>query len=293
MRPVCRRGRFGLRMQPMNLLPVAGGQLEYELIDLTPAWEIDPPTVVFHHGIGADMGIWSAWLPLLSASFRLVRFSMRGFGGSTLPQSDFEWSLDSFTSDLIAVADATRSQRFHLIAESFGGTIALNTSLQQPGRVRSLTLLSTPHRGASVKPVAGWPELAASPQGMRQWNDQMMTGRFGEGDLSPAALHWFRQVQERTDPAVLRNVAQLISGIDLTPQLPRLETPVLLISGDGSPYVGVAQVAALHKLLRASQVYILPNARHGIAFSHVSQCAQAFLTFAAAQSGFTPTLETT
>ncbi|WP_309604189.1 alpha/beta hydrolase, partial [Phenylobacterium sp.] len=267
----------------MNQLPIGGGQLEYEVIDLTPPWQVDPPTVVFHHGIGADMGIWSAWLPLLSASFRLVRFSMRGFGDSTLPSPEFDWSLDSFSSDLIAVADATRTRKFHLIAESFGGTIALNTALQQSARVQSLTLLSTPHRGASVKPVAGWPELAASPQGMRQWNDQMLAGRFGEGDLSPAALDWFRQVQERTDPILLRRIAQLISGIDLTPQLPRLETPVLLISGDGSPYVGVEQVAALHKLLRASQVYILPNARHGIAFSHAAQCAQAFLTFAAAQ----------
>ena len=276
----------------MNQLPIAGGQLEYELIDLTAPWEVDPPTVLFHHGIGTDMGIWSAWLPLLSASFRLVRFSMRGFGGSTLPPPDFDWTLDTFSSDLMAVADATQTQRFHLIAESFGGTIALSTALQQSARVRSLTLLSTPHRGASVRPVAGWPDLAASPQGMRQWNEQMMAGRFRQGDLAPAALDWFRQVQERTDPGLLRNIAQLIARTDLTPQLPRLATPVLLISGDGSPYVGVEQVAALHKLLPACQVYILPNARHGIAFSHAGQCARAFLTFVAAQSGSIPTLET-
>lgn len=276
----------------MNQLPIGGGQLEYELIDLTPAWRVNPPTVVFHHGIGTDMGIWSAWLPLLSASFRLVRFSMRGFGGSTLPQPDFDWSLDSFTRDLIAVADATQTQRFHLIAESFGGTIALNTALQHAGRVCSLTLLSTPHRGASVKPVAAWTDLAASPQGMRQWSQEMMSGRFGEGGLAPAALQWFRQVQERTDPILLRNLANLISRTDLTPQLPQLKTPVLLISGDSSPYVGVEQVAALHQLLPASQVCILANARHGIAFSHAGPCAQAFLAFAAAQSGSTSTPET-
>ena len=36
----------------MIRLPIVGGQLEYELIELTPAWRINPPTVVFHHGIG-------------------------------------------------------------------------------------------------------------------------------------------------------------------------------------------------------------------------------------------------
>ena len=276
----------------MNQLRIVDGQLDYELIDLTPAWLVNPPTVVFHHGIGTDMGIWSAWLPLLSASFRLVRFSMRGFGGSTLPQPDFDWSLDSFTRDLIAVADATQTQRFHLIAESFGGTIALNTALQQPGRVCSLTLLSTPHRGASVRPVAAWTDLAASAQGMLQWSQEMMTGRFGEVGLEPAARQWFREVQERTAPVLLRNLAQLISRTDLTPQLSRLRKPVLLISGDSSPYVGVEQVAALHKLLPASQVCILPNARHGIAFSHAGPCIKVFLAFAAAQSGSTSIPET-
>ena len=88
-----------------------------------------------------------------------------------------------------------------------------------------------------------------------------------------------------TDPIILRKLAQLISGTDLTPQLPRLETPVRLSSGDGSPCVGVEQVAALHPLLPASQVCILPNTRHGMAFSHAGPCGQAFLAFAAAQSG--------
>ena len=122
--------------------------------------------------------------------------------------------------------------------------------------------------------------------------DLTPAGRFGEVGLEPAARQWFREVQERTAPVLLRNLAQLISRTDLTPQLPRLRKPVLLISGDSSPYVGVEQVAALHKLLPASQVCILPNARHGIAFSHAGPCAQAFLAFAAAQSGSTSTPET-
>lgn len=75
-----------------------------------------------------------------------------------------------------------------------------------------------------------------------------------------------------TDPIILRQLAQLISGTDLTPQLPRLETPVLLSSGDGSPCVRVEQVAALQPLLPASQACIIPNARHGMAFSHAGPC---------------------
>ena len=64
------------------------------------------------------------------------------------------------------------------------------------------------------------------------------------------------------------------------------------IRAGAQPLCGVEQVAALHQLLPASQVCILPNARHGIAFSHAGPCVEAFLAFAAAQSGSTSTPET-
>ena len=269
----------------MPSLAVAGGQLDYELIDMTPPWLREPQAVLFHHGIGTDMGIWASWLPALAAQFRLVRFSMRGFGGSSLPAADFAWTLDSFSDDLIALADAAGIERFHLIAESFGGTVSLNTALARPERVNSLTLLSTPHRGASVRPVAAWPALTASAAGMRQWNQEMMIGRFTDTSLAPAARRWFQGVQEETSPEVLRQLAGLISRTDLTPLLSRLHVPALLMSGDASPYVGLEQVALLHKLLPASRVQIFPAARHGIAFSHPAQCVRAFTCFVAGLSG--------
>lgn len=269
----------------MPFLTVAGGQLEYELIDLTPPWLREPQAVLFHHGIGTDMGIWASWLPALAARFRLVRFSMRGFGGSSPPPPDFAWTLDSFSDDLLALADALGIERFHLIAESFGGTVSLNAALARPERVNSLTLLSTPHRGASVMPVAAWPALTASAEGMRQWSQEMMNGRFTDTSLTPAARRWFQEVQEQTSPEVLRRLASLISRTDLTPLLPRLRAPALLMSGDASPYVGVEQIVALHKLLPASRVQIFPDARHGIAFSHPAQCARAFTCFVAGLSG--------
>lgn len=269
-------------------VPVVEGRLECQVIDITAAWLRPAPVVIFQHGIGTDMGIWSEWLPALASQYRLVRFSMRGFGNSSLPGDCFDWTLERFSEDLLAVADAAGASRFHLIAESFGGTIALHTALRHPQRVESLGLMSTPHCGAAVLPVQQWPDYAMTCAGMAQWSAEMMVGRFTEGAVNPRALAWFQQTQERTTPAVLRHLAGLVATTDLRPRLAQLQTPALLMSGDDSPYVGIEQVAALHKLLPHSQVKIIPNARHGIAFSHARECARSFFAFAAGLRGPQP-----
>lgn len=265
----------------MQKIAVRGGCLDVEVIDLTPPWVVDAPTVILHHGIGIDMNIWSGWLPQLVDTFRIVRFNMRDFGESAAPSSETELDIDTFADDVIAVADATGTPRFHLIAESFGGMVSLNTAIRYPDRVMSATLLSTPHCGADIRPLGGWPALTQSADGMRQWNDEMMTGRFTPHGIGECAAAWFRTVQEGTPPAWLCTLARLITRTDLSEALPALDVPVLLISGDASPYVGVSQVAKLKGLLPDARVRILAGARHGVAFSHPAQSAGAFRAFMA------------
>ena len=272
----------------MQKIAVRGGYLDVEVIDLTPPWIVDAPTVIFHHGIGIDMNIWSGWLPQLVGAFRIVRFNMRDFGESAVPLSDAELDIDTFADDVIAVANATGTSRFHLIAESFGGMVSLNTAIRRPDRVRSATLLSTPHCGADIRPLSGWPELTQSAEGMSQWNDEMMAGRFTPHGIEACAAAWFRTVQEGTSPAWLSTMTRLITRTDLSDALPALDVPVLLISGDASPYVGVSQVARLKALLPDSQVQILAGARHGVAFSHPAQSASAFRAFMASAPFFHP-----
>jgi pimeloyl-ACP methyl ester carboxylesterase len=141
--------------------------------------------------------------------------------------------------------------------------------------------MSTPYRGAAVEPVAHWLRYTESAEGMIQWNDEMMVGRFKPDAVSDRALQWFRRTQERTSASVLRHFAHLVAGADLTQRLAALQIPTLLIVGDSSPYVGLGQLAALHKLLPHTRVQVIPHAAHGIAFSHAQTCSSSFLEFVA------------
>jgi pimeloyl-ACP methyl ester carboxylesterase len=63
----------------MPVLSSGGQRLHFELIDNPAPWGTDPYTILFHHGIGTDSGIWAKWIGSFVDRYRIVRFDMRGF----------------------------------------------------------------------------------------------------------------------------------------------------------------------------------------------------------------------
>ena len=175
--------------------------------------------------------------------------------------------------------DRVAAPRFHLIGESFGGTVTLYTSVVQGARLLSATCISAPHRGGSIKVLKGWNTLLGTADGMRAWSQNMMEYRFRDGAVSPAAFAWFKAEQDKTDPAMVRGVSELVMKTDLTPFLVRVLGPVLLLAPDSSPFVESQLVAELHGLLTTSELQVFAGTRHGLAFSHARECAELFVEF--------------
>lgn len=62
----------------MREITVADGALAWDIVDLAPPWLTTPSTVIQHHGIGTNAGMWSEWLPRLAACHRVVRTARQG-----------------------------------------------------------------------------------------------------------------------------------------------------------------------------------------------------------------------
>lgn len=269
----------------MREVAVAGGILAWDAVDLAPPWQAGPETVILHHGLGTTSDMWSQWLPRLATRHRVVRFDMRGCGQSGPLNQDVALSLELFRDDLMAVADAAGVERFHLIGESFGGTVALFTGATRRDRLLSVTTISSPHRGAQIRVLEGWQDLASNPESVRSWSERMMNYRFFDGAVAPEALTWFRSLQDQSDAALISGVAQLVRRLDLTPLLRGLDLPVLLMAPDSSPFVEAELVSELHGILPASSLQIFAGTRHGLAFSHATACADLFELFSRYASG--------
>ena len=254
------------------------GFLEYSITDSVSRWRKPKETILFHHGVGIDMDIWIDWLPYLSKNFRCVRFDMRGCGRSSIPPDGQKWSMEEMMSDVLALADAVNADKFHLIGESIGGTISLYTALNASNRITTVTALSTGHRGNHINQVGSW-RNTVEQEGFSAWTKKMMEHRFYPGAVGDAVYQWFSETQANSSPKVTLALGELLMAQDLSQDLNQLETPVLLIHPDSSPFLPVTMSAEIHSLLPNSQLMVIPHAKHAIACSHAKEGADAFLNF--------------
>jgi len=253
-------------------------RLHYEVVDIAAPWHAAAPTLIFHHGIGADSGIWSDWIPLLADRFRIVRFDMRGFGESEVPAPDFRWTMELLGGDILAVADAVRAERFHFVGESIGATIGLAAALRHIDRFLSVTVSNGGHVGGSIEKVQAW-KRTIDEAGMTGWSDVFMEDRFHPEALTPERRAWFARRQAAQNPHSVLNCLSVLIGADLRPELPKLQRPVLLMHPDKSPFIPVAVMSDLYARLPDAELQIFAHAKHGLPFSHGRDCAATLRRF--------------
>jgi pimeloyl-ACP methyl ester carboxylesterase len=262
----------------MPSVAVPGSTLHYDVVDLTLPWIDQPQTILFHHGLGASSRTWAGWLPVLADRYRLVRFDMRGHGRSTYTESGTALSLETLADDVFAVADAVGAQRFHLVGESIGGTIALLAAIRRGERIGTLTVSNGAHVGGTIQSTQDWQQVIGSG-GMAQWSAQMMPKRFFEGGVAEAMWKWYEREQASANPDFVLSGLRLLVGADLSPQLDKVRMPVLLLHGDSSPFIAPAVLADLKARLPDARLQVFAHARHGLPFSHAQECAQTLRRF--------------
>ncbi|WP_110519575.1 alpha/beta fold hydrolase [Herpetosiphon llansteffanensis] len=110
---------------------VDGGELYYEAVGS------GLPLVFVHAGV-ADSRMWDAQVAHFSPKYRVIRYDTRGFGRSKTEAVSF-----SNRQDLLAVLDHCKVDQAILIGNSRGGSIAIDSTLSFPDRVKGLVVLGS------------------------------------------------------------------------------------------------------------------------------------------------------
>jgi pimeloyl-ACP methyl ester carboxylesterase len=105
----------------------------------------DAAPVILLHGFPESHRTWRALAPLLSDEVRLVMPDQRGFGDSDRPQEVEAYSTETLLTDLFALADALRMERFALVGHDWGGAIAWAAAIKGDPRVERLAIVNSPH----------------------------------------------------------------------------------------------------------------------------------------------------
>src|SRR6187401_264511 len=107
------------------------------------------PTLLFINSIGTTRDLWSAQIPALVGTYRVIRYDARGHGSSSVPAGNY--SIEQLARDALAILDAEDVKQAHICGISLGGLTAMWLGVHAADRVSSLVLANTAARIGSVQ----------------------------------------------------------------------------------------------------------------------------------------------
>lgn len=139
--------------------------------------------------------------------------------------------------DLVAAVVTRIDQPTALIAQSMGGVIALRAAIEKPDLVTHLVLAVT-SGGMDVAGLGG-----------QDWRPSFLAA-------NPRLPRWFSNYRE-----------------DLSPKLPKVTVPALLLWGDADPISPVRVGERLASLLPGARLHIVQGGDHDLAETHACDIA--------------------
>lgn len=97
--------------------------------------------VVFVHEFAGDHRAWEPQVRYLSRSHRCVAFASRGYPPSDVPEAAEAYSQDIARADVIAIMDALKIKKAHIVGHSMGAYTALHIGIHHPDRCLSVSAL--------------------------------------------------------------------------------------------------------------------------------------------------------
>ncbi len=220
--------------------------------------------VSFVTGIANDLTLWDGQLPALAADFRILRYDLRGHGGSEATAGPYSMKL--LVEDLKALLDSLSVRKTSLVGLGLGGAIAQAFAIEHGERVENLAACCC--RARMVPDFATlWHRLRGTVQ------EQGL-----EAIVEPTVHRWFSEEFKAAHPEVLDKIRKMIRGttregylgvsaaflgLDVERRLPEIRARTLYVSGAEDKLGGPPELMkGLAEKVRGAQHVSVPNAAH-------------------------------
>ena len=258
-------------------------QMHYELDDFTDPWK-KVETIWIQHGFGRSSRFWYHWVPPLAGRYRVIRRDMRGHGQSADPGADYKWSVDDLLEDMKGFLDALGQDRVHYVGESLGGILGIAFAVRWPERFQSLTLCATP---TAIRPPIqqmfavgheSW-EAALGKLGAGGWVKALMERDGGVAGANPAHVEWIVREWSKTPTHVLQGLCRIVPGVDITPLLPQVKVPTLVLAPGRSPISPLTEQMMIRDSISGARIAVVEGRGHEIYVDDPQACTSALLRF--------------
>lgn len=285
-------GRWAWGDLPVTTLEAryAPANLERVTVDgLSMAYTLDGqgPLVVLIHSHFLEMGMWEAWLPVLTPHFRVLRYDLSGHG-FTGPDGSGVYRVSRDAELLAGLLDAVApGEPAALVGSSLGGNVAFTLAATRPERVSALVLINSGglkrDNSRAGGEIPGWVDAVfplLPPALLRRFLRWMAADR---SVITPALEHRFVDFwrREGNRSAELARLRQYETG-DPAPLLAAITAPSLILWGEDNPQLPVALSAQFEAALSgAAQVQrqVFGGAGHVLPLERPAQSAGAARDF--------------
>jgi 3-oxoadipate enol-lactonase len=224
----------------------------------------EAPVVTLTHPLGVTLGLWDDHVAALAERYRVLRYDVRGHGGSESPVGPY--TLEQMAGDLFDLLDSLGIAETHFVGVSMGGLIGMTAALSRPQRIKSLVLCDTTAcYGPGVHPM--WEDRirVAEAEGMTAaLVDRTMAIWFTEAfrTRQPDTVKRIAAMLRKSDPRGYAAAIRAIGFVDLSERIGAIRCPTLVVVGEQDPGTPPAMARAIHERIAGSALLVIPGAMH-------------------------------
>jgi pimeloyl-ACP methyl ester carboxylesterase len=214
------------------------------------------PLLVFISGLDGTGQLFFKQSPALSRSYRVVTFRSREHG---------RFTYEDLADDVAAIIKDQRDERATIVAESFGGGVALTFALRHQRMIDRLVIINSFPRfrnriqinlGAWLASVLPFPSL---------WPLRKAACRLGlwaDGVSREDRRRFFKAIKTVEGEGYARRL-KLIRDLDLEDLLPKIHAPTLFIAAEKDRLIrSVREARAMARKMPDATVRIIKGAGH-------------------------------
>lgn len=238
------------------------------------------PVVTFSHSLAANLHLWDAQAAALATRYRVLRYDIRGHGGSDVPAPPY--TLEQMADDLDGLLKALGIGQTHFVGLSMGGLIGMTMAVRFPSVVKSLVLADTTAcYGPKMTPMWDDRIRVAEAEGIEPLLDRTMEAWFTPAFRvrHPEVIDRVRAMLRPTDVRGYVGAIRAIGYVDLREAIRAIRCPTLILVGEQDHGTDLSMAKTMHERIAGSELSVLPNAAHCSCVEAADAFTRAVLAF--------------
>jgi aminoacrylate hydrolase len=238
--------------------------------------------VLFITGLGGYASFWQEQVGAFARRFEVITFDHRGIGRSDPARTGY--IVERMTDDAIALLDALKIKRAHVVGHSTGGAVAQVMAIEHPARLASVVLSAT------------WTKADAYFRRLYSLRKEILERLGPSIYLQSSTLLWYPSWYiARNNEKLRQNEAQNLAtfapteivmnridamlAFDRTSDLGRIKTPTLVIGAEDDIVTPAYFSEELARLIPGAEIKLFPRGGHFLTHVRAREFNNAVLPF--------------